>query len=96
MRDRPLYYTHTHTAFALCSSYMDSACSTPAVSYLLYATNLCVDLTLDEAEPSSEYATCSSLCEWETDRFLAVAVMTCIEMAVMTIPYHSLLMLCRQ
>ena len=46
---------------------MDSSCSTPAVSYLLYATNLCVDLTLDEAEPSSEYATCSSLCEWETD-----------------------------
>jgi hypothetical protein len=41
------YIIHTHTAFALCSSYMDSACSTPAVSYLLYATNLCVDLTLD-------------------------------------------------
>ena len=60
MSDSLLY---SHTAFASFSSYIDSACSTSAVSYLLYATDLCVDLTLDETEPSSEYSTCSSYCE---------------------------------
>ena len=60
MSDSLLY---SHTAFSSFSSYIDSACSTSAVSYLLYATDLCVDLTLDETEPSSEYSTCSSYCE---------------------------------
>jgi len=40
------------------SSYADSTCSTPAVSYLLYSTGLCVDLTSNEAD--SKYSTCSS------------------------------------
>lgn len=52
-------YVYVYPAFLLCSYFYDSQCGT-ASYFELFATGVCVDLTVDGASADSEYLTCSN------------------------------------